>query len=141
RAVDAWPAGSDGAAASVVVLSAADPAQLFGTDAFAGPLRFSRLPTSAVALYAGEPVAELEVNGSAALVAPDHPALVSALRALGRWWRPRLTGRLRVERWQGEPVLSGDGVPLLGAAGFVGEYGGMLFVGNSPGDPPRFPSA
>jgi hypothetical protein len=87
------------------------------------------VPTSAVALCAGQPVAVLEDNGAAALVVPEHPALVSAIASLTRWWVRRIPGRLRLERWQGEPVFDGPGVPILEAAGFVRDYGGMLFVG------------
>src|SRR5439155_8368597 len=97
----------------VVVMNAADPAQIFGTDAIGGPLRFPRVATSAIALVGGEPVAVLEDKGAAALVVPDHPALVPAVTALARWWAARIGGRLRIERWQGDPVLDGAGVPAL----------------------------
>ena len=113
----------------VVVLNAADPAQLFGTDAFGGSLRFQRVASSAVALWAGEPVALMDDGGKGVAAVTGHRALAPALRALAAWWRPRLRGRLRVERWQGEPVLESPGVALLEAAGFVRDYGGMLWVG------------
>jgi ATP-dependent Lhr-like helicase len=114
--------------APTTVLSAVDPAQLFGTDEWGGPLRFARVVATAVAAQAGEPAAALEDSGQNALAAPDHPAVVPALRALGHWWSSRLPGRLKVERWHGEPVLDSPGVPLLEAAGYVRDYGGMLFV-------------
>ena len=123
----------DDPASPLVVLSAADPAQLFGSDAFGGPLRFQRVGSSAVASWAGEPVAVMAVaaedGGADVAAVADHPALVPALRALARWWRARVGGRLRVERWQGEPVLGSPGGPPLEAAGFVRDYGGMLWVG------------
>jgi len=111
------------------VLSAVDPAQLFGTEEWGGPLRFARVASTAVAARAGEPVAAMEDAGANVLAAPDHPALVPALRALGRWWSTRADGRLKVERWHGGPVLDSVGTPLLEAAGFVRDYGGMLWVG------------
>jgi ATP-dependent Lhr-like helicase len=119
-----------------VVLSAADPAQLYGSDLFGGPLRFPRLATTAVALIRGEPVAALEDSGGSVVADAGHPALVAALRALARWWALRLSGtlRVRVERWGGEPVLPSAGAPLLEAAGFVRDAGAMLWVGRGEGD-------
>ncbi|HEY3110788.1 MAG TPA: hypothetical protein VGL23_18665, partial [Chloroflexota bacterium] len=111
------------------VLSAVDPAQLFGTEEFGGPLRFARLPSSAVASVGGAPVAVMEDSGSAVVAVPDHPELIPALRALGRWWAPRVRGHLKVERFDGEPVLATAATPLLEAAGFVREYGGMVWAG------------
>jgi hypothetical protein len=78
----------------------------------------------------GEPVAAFEDGGAAAVVTAEHPAAVPALRALARWWaaRRRGTERVRVERWDGAPVLTGDGVPLLEAAGFVRDNGAMVWL-------------
>ena len=123
--------GAGGAGGGLAVLSAADPAQLYGTDAFGGALRFARVASTAVALAGGGPVAAFEDGGAGVAVDPQHPALVPALRALARWWvaRRRGTERLKLERWAGEPVLGSPGVPLLEAAGFVRDAGAMLFVG------------
>ena len=115
----------------MVVLSGADPAQLFGTDAFGGALRFQRVASTAVALAGGEPVVAFEDGGSAAVAVPGHPALGPALGALARWWAPRRPGteRLKLERWNGEPVLATPDVPLLEGAGFVRDGGAMLWLG------------
>ena len=121
-------APADAGEAGVVVLSAADPAQVFGTEAFGGPLRFQRVASAALALVAGEPVAVAEDSGASLSAVSDHPALVPALRALARWWRQRAPGPVRVERWAGEPVLESAGVPLLEAAGYVREFGGMAWT-------------
>ncbi|HEV8639370.1 MAG TPA: hypothetical protein VG370_34615, partial [Chloroflexota bacterium] len=115
--------------AEPTVLSAVDPAQLFGTEEWGGRLRFARVASTAVAAHAGEPIAAMEDAGANVLAAPDHPALVPALRSLGRWWAARAEGRLKVERWHGAPVLDSPGTPFLEAAGFVRDYGGMLWVG------------
>lgn len=120
---------NDQASVPIVVLNAADPAQLFGSDASGGSLRFQRVPTTAVATCGGQPVAVMEDSGASVLAATDHAATVPALRALARWWATRASGRLRVERWQGEPVLESPGAPLLEAAGFVRDFGGMLWIG------------
>jgi ATP-dependent Lhr-like helicase len=112
------------------VLGAVDPAQLFGTDDWGGPLRFSRVPSAAVAAVGGEPIAAMEDSGASLTIVPDHPKLVPALRALGAWWAPRLPAHLKVERVDGAPVLTRDDLlPLLEAAGYVREYGGMLWTG------------
>jgi ATP-dependent Lhr-like helicase len=126
------PGSSRTGGSRAVVLSGADPAQLFGTDAFGGPLRFQRVASTAVALVQGEPVAAFEDGGAAAVVDPRHPALVPALRALARWWAARRPGteRLKLERWAGEPVLAGPGGPFLEAAGFVRDAGAMLWIGD-----------
>jgi ATP-dependent Lhr-like helicase len=124
------PIDDDGMAApAITVLGAADPAQLFGSDDYGGPLRFARLATTAVAALRGEPIAAMEDRGAAINADADHPSLVSALRALARWWAPRTNGRLRVERWNGESIGASGATPLLEAAGFVRDYGGMLWIG------------
>jgi ATP-dependent Lhr-like helicase len=123
------PAGeADPRAPRILVLSAADPAQIYGSDTFGGPLRFPRVTTTAVVSHRGEPIAAMEDSGTAVTAVADHPALTPAVRALARWWVARTTGRLHVERWNGEPVATSDGIPYLEAAGFVRDYGGMLWV-------------
>ncbi|HEX2323837.1 MAG TPA: hypothetical protein VHQ00_00485, partial [Chloroflexota bacterium] len=116
---------------AVVGLSGADPAQLFGTDAFGGALRFQRVASTAVAIAGGEPVVAFEDGGSAAVAVPGHPALGPALGALARWWAPRRPGteRLKLERWNGVPVLATPDVPLLEGAGFARDGGAMLWLG------------
>jgi ATP-dependent Lhr-like helicase len=122
----------EGADVPPVVLSAVDPAQLFGTDEVGGALRFARVPATAVALHQGDPVATMAVMedaGTSLFADLDHPALVPCLRALARWWQARQRLRLKVERWQDEPVLPDSPVvDALEAAGFVREGGAMLWV-------------
>jgi ATP-dependent Lhr-like helicase len=138
RAVNAERHGTSTEPPEPVVLGAADPAQLFGTESWGGTLRFARVASSAVASWGGEPVAAFEDGGAGVSVVPDHPALVPALRALGHWWAARTPitigpmpgrSRLKVERWHDQPVLGSNGVPLLEAAGFVREGSAMLWVG------------
>jgi ATP-dependent Lhr-like helicase len=152
----------------IVVLSAVDPAQLFGGGLWqgsqastvdgtgnpsgaGGALRFARVPTSAVASSRGEPVAAMEDGGASVTAVDDHPQLVPALRALASWWMARAAGteagpiplaayratgtsayhRVKVEHWQGQPVLDSPGVPILEAAGFVREGSAMLWTGHA----------
>jgi ATP-dependent Lhr-like helicase len=114
--------------AAPVVLSAADPAQVYGTDSYGGPLRFARVPSAAVALVHGEPVAVMEEGGANVLAVAEHRALTPALRALGAWWAARSGNRLKVVRWHGEPVQDSPGAALLEAAGFVRDYGAMIWI-------------
>ncbi len=123
------PGRCDSVGSALVVLNAADPAQIFGAEPIGGPLRFSRLASSAVAAWLGEPIAVLEESGAGLTSQPDHPALEAAVRALARWARPRFGGRLRIERWNGEPVLGSAGAPLLESVGFVRDYPAMVWTG------------
>ena len=116
---------------SIVVLSAADPAQIYGTDNHGGPLRFARVATTAVAAIAGEPVAVMSDSGTSVDGVPDHPALSEALRALAAWWAGRSSGRIKVERLRDEPVTASRIAADLEAAGFVRDYGGMIWTGNA----------
>jgi ATP-dependent Lhr-like helicase len=125
RARGADPAGA------IVVLNAADPVQLFGSEESGGPFRFARLASTAVASVHGEPVAVFEDAGAAVLADEDHPSIVASLAELGRWWLRRTEQRLRVERWNGIPIFESAGPTLLEAAGFIREYGGMTLLPES----------
>ena len=113
------------------VLSAVDPAQLFGTDEWGLRLRFTRVPSTAVASVRGEPVAAMSVDeGGAAVAALDeHPAQAACIRALATWWDARVSTHLKVDRWQGREVLGTEGMTLLAEAGFVREGSAMLWTG------------
>jgi ATP-dependent Lhr-like helicase len=126
-------AAEDGARRPLV-LSAVDPAQLFGSEAYGTRLRSARTPATAVAAQRGEPVAAMSVDedGAAVQVVDDHPAVVPALEALAAWWAERSARpgqHLKVDRWQGEPALGSPGMAWLQAAGFVREGGAMLWTG------------
>ncbi len=114
----------------VIVLSAADPAQIYGTETAGGELRFSRVATTAVVAIDGLPVAVMSDGGSNVDGLVDHPAFASALRALASWWSSRSTGRIKVERWRDELVTASSVIADLETAGFVREYGGMTWTGN-----------
>jgi ATP-dependent Lhr-like helicase len=125
-------AGSEKPAAPRV-LSAVDPAQLFGSEEWGSRLRFTRLPSAAVASVRGEPVAvmALDSDESAAAVSAldDHPSLRDALRALAQWWVERTNTHLKVDRWQGSDALGTEGMAILAEAGFVREGSVMLWSG------------
>jgi len=109
-------AASDG---SLVLLNATDPANILGgeypnTDA----PRFSRLPSTHVALLCGRAVALFEEGGARITVFDGAaPAAVSRAVAayLARRFAPR---RVVVARWNDESILGSPGEPLLRALGF-----------------------
>jgi len=116
------------------VLSAVDPAQLFGSEEWGSRLRFIRLPSAAVASHRGEPVAVMALDEGAASVQAldDHPILPDCLNALAAWWSERSTlpGRhLKVDRWNGDDMLNNDALATLEEAGFVREGSAMLWTG------------
>jgi ATP-dependent Lhr-like helicase len=118
--------------AAPLVLSAVDPAQLFGSDEWGSRLRFTRLPSTAVASVRGEPVATMsldDASGDASVTAlDDHPALRDCLRALAAWWGERTSLHLKVDRWQGQEALGTEGMAVLAEAGFVREGSAMLWA-------------
>jgi ATP-dependent Lhr-like helicase len=107
-----------------LVLAAADPAQPYG-----GVLPWPRRAASRAARVAGAHVVLL--GGEAALYAerggrsllplrdPDPTWLRPALEALVAWVRADRGRRLSVERFDGQPVVESDVLPLLVEAGFL----------------------
>ena len=126
------------AAAPVVLLSSADPANLYGSGApFDIPLLdggtrpFLRRPGNWLVLRAGRPVLLAEQQGRrvTALASASRDDVLAAAAALpgvidfGRGTATR--HKLTVEEWNGRPVTAGEGRELLEAAGFVRDYQGM----------------
>ncbi len=117
-----------------LVLSAVDPAQLFGTDEWGTRLRFARVPSAAVAAHHGEPVAAMTLDESGASVQAleGHPAAVACLSALADWWTDRLPSparRLTVDRWQGTEVAHASDASILEDAGFVRDGSSLFWTG------------
>jgi ATP-dependent Lhr-like helicase len=108
------PAGGD-----VFVLSAADPANVFGGEAGGeGAPRFARVPSTHVALEQGRPVVIFEDNGERLTALPDTGPEVLRRAVEAYLSRPHAPRRVIVSRWNGEPVLGSAGQPLLKALGF-----------------------
>jgi len=136
----AKPPGGD---EPLVVMSSCDPANLFGPQEVGGPvmatgetLRFSRLPSTYLALDHGWPVLLAEGNGTALTAAQgaDEGVIRRALGAL----LPRLASssrgrRVTVQRWNGEAAIGSPGQLLLESVGAVRGYGGMEWVGMRQG--------
>jgi ATP-dependent Lhr-like helicase len=107
-----------------VVLPAADPAQPYGA-ALPWPkragARAARVAGAYVVALAGEPVLYVERGGRSLtpLRDPDEAWLRPALAALVDHVRAGRSRRLAVERFDGDPVVDTDVLPLLVEAGFL----------------------
>jgi ATP-dependent Lhr-like helicase len=110
--------------ADALVLAAADPAQPYGA-ALPWPkragVRAARVAGAYVVMLAGEPVLYVERGGRSLtpLREPDESWLRPALGALVAHVRAGRSKRLAVERFDGEPVVETDALPLLVEAGFL----------------------
>jgi ATP-dependent Lhr-like helicase len=107
-----------------LVLAAADPAQPYGA-ALPWPrragTRAARVAGAYVVSLGGEPVLYVERGGRslAPLRDPDDAWLRPALAALAAHVRAGRGRRLAVERFDGDPVVDSDVLPLLVEAGFL----------------------
>jgi len=118
----------------VVVLNACDPAMVYGSARSDGPqaadgrpLCFARVPSTWV-IHRGLPV--LVARGSAADMTTGREADEGLVRrALGALLEhlARFEHRVRVERWNGEPVLESIGQHILEATGFYRDYPAMTW--------------
>jgi ATP-dependent helicase Lhr and Lhr-like helicase len=110
----------------VVVLAAADPAQLFGGEyAAVQTPRFARVPSTHVAFAAGVPIVVFEDHGARISTRPDAPTAQLQRALLAYVQRPYGSRRITVETWNGRPVFASEGQPLLQATGFKNTPGGM----------------
>jgi len=107
-----------------LVLAAADPAQPYGA-ALPWPkragARAARVAGAYVVTLSGEPVLYVERGGRSLtpLRDPDESWLRPALAALVTHVRAGGLKRLAVERFDGEPVVDTEAMPLLVEAGFL----------------------
>jgi ATP-dependent Lhr-like helicase len=107
-----------------LVLAASDPAQPYGA-ALPWPkragARAARVAGALVVLLAGEPALFVERGGRSIvpLRDPDPEWLRLAIAALVDHVRRGGAKRLAVERFDGEPVVDTDAMPLLIEAGFL----------------------
>ncbi|HET7573054.1 MAG TPA: DEAD/DEAH box helicase [Gaiellaceae bacterium] len=114
----------DGEEAEPLVLAAADPAQPYGA-ALPWPKRAdgraARVAGAHVVLLGGEPALYVERGGRSLVpLREPHPDwLRPALDALVAFVRRGGAKRLAVERFDGEPVVETEAMPLLVEAGFL----------------------
>jgi ATP-dependent helicase Lhr and Lhr-like helicase len=107
-----------------LVLAAADPAQPYGA-ALPWPrragARAARVAGAYVVSLAGEPVLYVERGGRSLvpLRDPDEAWVRPALAALVAHVKAGGAKRLAVERFDGQPIIESDAMPLLVEAGFL----------------------
>jgi ATP-dependent Lhr-like helicase len=121
----------------LVVMNAVDPANLYGPQledtvqeeiltAGGEPMTFSRVPSTWLVQQAGRPVLVAADSGARITLTEgvDEGLARRALRALldhlGTF-----ASRVRVETWNGEPVLGGEGQAILESLGFYRDYPAM----------------
>jgi len=101
-----------------IVLSAVDPACIFGAEGLDDAPTFARLPSTHVVMWYGRPILVAEDSGGRWTAAPDASAdaLDRALQAYLA--RPNAPRRMTVNAWNGIPVLDSPGASLFQAHGF-----------------------
>jgi ATP-dependent Lhr-like helicase len=125
-------------AAPCVLLHSMDPANLYGSGApfdvallDGGTRPLLRRPGNWLVLRAGRPVLLAEQQGRRLTALPsasadDVAAAIACLPAILDFSRgTAVSHKLTVEEWNGRPVTTSEGRPLLEAAGFVRDYQGM----------------
>jgi ATP-dependent Lhr-like helicase len=122
-------------AAALTVLSACDPANLYGParegapcTAAGEPLAFSRLPSTWLVQERGLPVL-VASSGGANVVLTEGVDEGLAGRAMGALLDhlARSESRLSVETWNGEPVLGSAGQAVLEGLEFYRDYPAMTW--------------
>jgi ATP-dependent Lhr-like helicase len=128
----------------LVVLNAVDPANLYGPQregpgletvltASGEPLAFSRVPSTWLVQQRGRPVLIAADSGARITLTEGvdeglaRRALQALLEHLGAF-----TARVSVETWNGDPVLSSEGQPVLESIGFYRAYPEMVWDRHSP---------
>ncbi len=120
---------------ALVVMSACDPANLYGPThedspqtVQGEPLAFARVPTTWLVQHRGLPVLVAGNTGAALTVVQGvddglvRRALAALFEHLGNFER-----RIMVETWNDTPTLESDGQPLLEAVGCYRSYPGMAW--------------
>jgi ATP-dependent helicase Lhr and Lhr-like helicase len=134
-----WTRPEAPAAGELVLLNAADPANVFG-PALAGlaegagerdPARFARIPSNWVVLLRGRPVLLLE-RGAGRVSVLDGLSPGTARHALAlAAGHAGARGRLLLREWNGELILESPAAPLVEEAGFRREMLDYVWVGQA----------
>jgi ATP-dependent Lhr-like helicase len=128
-------AGSSNDSAADVLLSATDPANLYGTSApldipllEGGTARLNRIPGNHLVMRAGRPVLVIEAYGRRLTGLPSA-SQAELHAALGRLLELARSCRqvLKVETYNGEPALGSSIAARLSELGFVRDYPGMTY--------------
>ena len=111
--------------ATITLLNACDPANVAGGDVEDETVRFSRVPSTHVALLAGRPAVVFADSGERISTSADAPDEAVAHAISAYLARPNAPRRISVSTWNGEDVLKSPGQEILKAAGFDRTPGGM----------------
>lgn len=121
----------------MVVVNAADPAMVYGLQrddlpmmGDGQPLTFARVATTYLVQSRGVPIV-LATNTANALITLQGADTVLIQKALAALFNhlSSYQRRLKIETFNGEPVLESPAVPVLEAAGCYRAYPGMEWVG------------
>ena len=121
----AWTRPEAPGAEALVLVNAADPANLFGPalpgqeDMVHDPARFTRIPANHTVLLRGRPVLLLETGGQRLTTLPDlSPETFKQALRLAVEQAAQAGGRVALETWNGQPLLESPVAPLVEAVGF-----------------------
>jgi ATP-dependent Lhr-like helicase len=109
---------------TVLVLSAMDPANVFG-GSMSEALSFARVPSTHIVLAGGRPVVGFEDSGQRITTASDAAPEVIERAVQAYLVRPNAPSRVVVTEWNGERVSKGAGQALLKSLGFQSTPTGM----------------
>ncbi len=110
---------------ALVVLSAVDPANLFGGELPGVAVRFARVPSTSVVLARGQPILVAQDHGER-IATPGDADPGSVRRALEAFLaHPGAPRHVAITQWNGDAVLGGPFQPLLHSLGFFRMHKGM----------------
>jgi ATP-dependent helicase Lhr and Lhr-like helicase len=130
----------------LVILNAADPANIYAGEVPSGApgdepgddkavleqgseltaeIRFARVPSTSLVLWRGRPALIAQDNGARLSAPADLPPAVIARALTAYLARPGAPRHLLVGQWNGAPVWSSPGAALLKAQGFYRSPAGM----------------
>jgi ATP-dependent Lhr-like helicase len=124
EAVEKLRAASSSADDALVVVNAADPANVFGGELGNAP-RFARVPSTHCVLWRGQPVVVVEDNGERLTTIRDLPREVIERALQAYLARPNVPRQVVVKRWNGEEVWGSAGQEILEALRFYRTPTGM----------------
>ena len=101
-----------------IVLSAVDPACIYGAAGLADTPAFARLPSTHVVMWRGHPILVAEDSGARLTAAPDAYRDAPRPRPAGLSGTVQRTASAGRQLWNGVPVLDSPGALLLQAHGF-----------------------
>jgi ATP-dependent Lhr-like helicase len=101
-----------------IVLSAVDPACIYGAEGLDDAPAFARLLSTHIVMWRGRPILVAEDSGGHWTAAPDASADALDRALLAYLARPNAPRRMTVNAWNDIPVLDSPGAPLFQAHGF-----------------------